>query len=49
MTVKELIDKLQQFDEDKLVLVEDTEYGEFQAIDVKPEDDRFVMIITTVK
>lgn len=26
MTVKELIDKLQQFDEDKLVLVEDTEY-----------------------
>ena len=38
MTVKELIDKLQQFDEDKLVLVEDTEYGEFQAIDVKAED-----------
>ena len=34
------------FDEDKLVLVEDTEYGEFQAIDVKPEDDRFVMITT---
>lgn len=25
MTVKELIDKLQQFDEDKLVLVEDTD------------------------
>lgn len=49
MTVKELIDKLQQFDEDKLVLVEDTEYGEFQAIDVKPEDDRFVMITTMVK
>lgn len=49
MTVKELIDKLQQFDEDKLVLVEDTEYEEFQAIDVKPEDDRFVMITTTVK
>lgn len=33
MTVKELIDKLQQFDEDKLVLVEDTEYKEFQAAD----------------
>lgn len=49
MTVKELIDKLQQFDEDKLVLVEDTEYGEFQAIDVKPEDDKFVIITTTVK
>lgn len=31
MTVKELINKLQQFDEDKLVLVEDTEYKEFQA------------------
>lgn len=49
MTVKELIDKLKEFDEDKLVLVEDTEYKEFQAIDVKPEDDRFVMITTTVK
>lgn len=36
MTVKELIDKLQQFDEDKLVLVEDIEYKEFQAIDVEP-------------
>lgn len=36
MTVKELIDKLQQFDEDKLVLVKDTKYKEFQAI--KPEN-----------
>lgn len=36
MTVKELIDKLQQFDEDKLVLVEDTEYKEFQAADAEP-------------
>lgn len=42
MTVKELIDKLQQFNEDKLVLVEDTEYKEFQAIDVEPVDDRNV-------
>lgn len=48
MTVKELIDKLQQFDEDKLVLFEDTEYNEFPAIDVEPADDRFV-IITTIK
>lgn len=47
MTVKELIDKLQQFNGDRVVLVEDAEYGEFQAIDVKPEDDRFVMITTT--
>lgn len=40
MTVKELIDKLQQFDEDKLVLVEDTEYFEVhgQAACVKPEN-----------
>lgn len=38
MTVKELIDKLKEFDEDKLVLVEDTEYKEFQAIDVEPVD-----------
>lgn len=30
MTVKELIDKLQQFDEDKLVLVEDTEYNKLE-------------------
>lgn len=49
MTVKELIDKLQQFDEDKLVLVEDTEYKEFQAIDVEQVDDRFVVITTTIK
>lgn len=27
MTVKELIDKLQQFNGDRVVLVEDTEYG----------------------
>lgn len=47
--IKELIDKLQQFNGDRVVLVEDAEYGEFQAIDVKPEDDRFVMITTTVK
>ena len=47
--VIELIDKLKEFDEDKLVLVEDTEYKEFQAIDVEPVDDRFVIITTTVK
>lgn len=46
MTVKELIDKLQQFDEDKLVLVEDTEYKEFQAANVEPMDDKFVIIAT---
>lgn len=40
MTVKELIDKLQQFDEDKLVLVEDTEYN-----DIK----RFIKGIENVK
>ena len=49
MTVKELIYELQQFDENKLVLVEDTEYEEFQAIDVEPVDDIFVIITTTIK
>lgn len=49
MTVKELIDKLQQFNGDRIVLVEDTEYKEFQAIDVEPVDDRFIIITTTVK
>ena len=34
---------------DKLVLVEDTEYKEFQAIDVEPVDDRFIIITTTIK
>lgn len=48
MTVKELIYILQQFDEDNLVLVEDTAYEEFQAIDVEPVDDRFVIITTTI-
>lgn len=38
MTIKELIDKLQQFDEDKLVLVEDTEYKEFEKAYYKLED-----------
>ncbi len=38
MTVKELIDKLQQFNGDRVVLVEDAEYGEFQAACVKPEN-----------
>lgn len=60
MTVKELIDKLKQFDEVKLVLVEDTEnnklvlvedtkYKEFQAVDVELVDDRFIIITTTFK
>lgn len=49
MTVKALIEMLQQFDEDKLVLVEDTGYEEIQAIDVEPVDDKFVIITTTVK
>lgn len=39
MTVKELIDKLQQFDEDKLVLVELTGFEVHgQAACVKPEN-----------
>lgn len=45
MTVKELIDKLQQFDEDKLVLVEDP------AGDILKENDikRFIKDIENVK
>lgn len=49
MTVKELIEILQQFDENKLVLVEDSGYEEFQAIDVEPVDNKFVIITTTIK
>lgn len=49
MTIKELINKLKEFDEDKLVLVEDTEYKEFQAIDVESVDDRFIIITITIK
>lgn len=49
MTVKELIDKLKEFDEDKLVLVVDTEYKEFHAIDVESVDNRFVIITITIK
>lgn len=49
MTVKELIDKLQQFDENKLVLVEDSGYEAFQTIDVEWIDDRFIIITTTIK
>lgn len=49
MTVKELIETLQQFDENKLVLVEDTVYEEIQATDVEPVDNKFVIITTTIK
>jgi hypothetical protein len=49
MTIKELIDKLQQFNGDRVVLVEDTGYGDFQAADVEPIDDKFVIITTTIK
>lgn len=35
MTVKELIDKLQQFDEDKLVLVEDPAGDVLKENDIK--------------
>lgn len=45
MTVKELIDKLQQFDEDKLVLVEDTAGDALKENDIK----RFIKGIENVK
>ena len=49
MTVKELIEMLETCDKESIVLVEDTEYKEFQAIDVEPVDDRFIIITTTIK
>lgn len=49
MTVKELIETLKTCDEKSEVKVEDTEYKEFQAIDVEPVDDRFIIITTTIK
>lgn len=49
MTVRELIEILKAYDEDKLVLVEDAVYTEFQAIAVEPVDDKFIIITTTVK
>lgn len=48
MTVKELIDKLKEFDENKVVLVEDAEYGEFEAIDVKDYDAKYIIITSTI-
>lgn len=52
MTVKELIDKLQQFDEDKLVLVENAYYKlEDPTGDTLKENDikRFIKDIENVK
>nr|UWF96440.1 MAG: hypothetical protein [Bacteriophage sp.] len=54
MTVKELIDKLQQFNGDRVVLVEDTEYGdklEDPTGDTLKENDikRFISNIENVK
>ncbi|UWI20249.1 MAG: hypothetical protein [Bacteriophage sp.] len=43
MTVKELIDKLQQFDEDKLVLVEDLNIKNFRLF------KRFIKDIENIK
>lgn len=43
MTVKELIDKLQQFDEDKLVLVEGSNYARIKAEDKIWEGLGFVL------
>lgn len=44
MTVKELIDKLQQFDEDKLVLVEDTEYNKLVLDDTINANGLYVIL-----
>jgi hypothetical protein len=49
MTVKELIEMFKTCDEGSIVYIDYTEYKEFQAIDVEPVDDRFVIITTTIK
>lgn len=48
MIVKELIDKLKELDEEAIVIVEDSEYGCFDAIDVIA-DNVSVLITTSIK
>lgn len=44
MTVKELIDKLKEFDENKDIFIEDSYYGELAVTTIKNND----VVITTV-
>lgn len=38
MTIKELISKLKEFDENKVVLVEDSYYGQLEVINIANDD-----------
>lgn len=46
MTVKELIDKLKEFDENKDIFIEDSYYGELAVTTIKNDDND--VVITTV-
>lgn len=46
MTVEELINKLEQFDRESDVYVEDTFYGSFEVIDVVKTEDNHILITT---
>lgn len=47
MTVKELIDKLKEFDENKDIFIEDSYYGELAVTTIKNDDND--VVITTVE
>lgn len=46
MTIKELIDKLKEFDENKDIFIEDSYYGELAVTTIKNNDND--VVITTV-
>lgn len=48
MTVEELINKLEQFDKEFDVYVEDSFYDTFNAIDVVKTEDEHILITTTL-
>lgn len=47
MTVKELIDKLKEFDENKDIFIEDSCYGELAVATIKNDDNDVVIITPT--
>lgn len=47
MTVEELINKLEQFDRESDVYVEDSFYSTFEAIDVVKTEDNHILITAT--
>ena len=45
MTVKELIDKLKEFDENKDIFIEDSYYGELAVTTIKNDDNDVVLLL----